>query len=132
MADQTFNILIVDDSATTRAIIKRTVQMTGIPTEQIFEASDGLQALLTLGREKIDLILLDLNMPNMGGLETTKRIRSMPCIATVPVVIVSSESTAGRQNQLAAEGVQAYITKPFTPERIREVLTNVLGVKDAA
>jgi two-component system, chemotaxis family, chemotaxis protein CheY len=127
-----YNILIVDDSATTRAIIKRTIQMAGIETQQFFEAGDGVKALEIIRSSKIDLGFFDINMPNMTGVELTRHVRSDPKIAALPVIICSSESTASRVEQLMSQGVQGYIKKPFTPEQIRNVVTTVLGVADAA
>lgn len=127
-----YSILIVDDSATTRAIIKRTIQMCGIETHALLEAPDGQKALEIIRAQKPDLVFMDINMPNMNGIDTTRAIRAEPAIAKTRVVIVSSESTASRQSQLRNEGVEGYITKPFTPERIRDVISSVFGVAHAA
>lgn len=127
-----YSILIVDDSATTRAIIKRTIQMAGIDTKKLSEAPDGAAALEMIGAEPFDLVFLDINMPNMNGIEVTRTLRANPKTAVLPVIIVSSESTASRQHELQEVGVQGYITKPFTPEQIRSVVQTVLGVANAA
>ncbi|MFT3785581.1 MAG: response regulator [Tepidisphaeraceae bacterium] len=129
-----YTILIVDDSATTRAIIKRTIQMAGVETEKLLEAPDGAQALDILHANKVDLGFFDINMPNMTGIELTRRLRTDTDarLRAMPVVIVSSESTASRIEQLKAEGVQGYIKKPFTPEQIRDVINSTLGVANAA
>ncbi len=122
-----YSILIVDDSALTRSVIKRTINMAGIVAAPIFEAGDGKAAVELLKHEKIDLVLMDLNMPIMGGLEATRRIRDEPEMKNVNIVIVSSESTAGRIDQLKQQGVQGYIKKPFTPEQIKCTIEKLLG-----
>jgi len=125
-----YSILIVDDSALTRSVIKRTINMAGIDAAPIFEAGDGKAAVELLKHEKIDLVLMDLNMPIMGGLEATRRIRDEPEMKNVNIVIVSSESTAGRIDQLKQQGVQGYIKKPFTPEQIKCTIEKLLGANN--
>lgn len=121
-----YTILIVDDSATTRAVIKRTIQMAQVPVARFIEAGNGRDALMILRQGGVDLVLLDLNMPEMTGMEVATVAHADPDI-TAPIVIVSSESMASRIAQLKAQGVRDYIKKPFTPEQIRDVVTNVLG-----
>jgi len=127
-----YSILIVDDSATTRAIIKRTIKIAGIDAGELVEAPDGLAALKLLQQKPIDLILLDLNMPNMTGMELTRTIRADPKFSSTKIIIVSSESTAARIEQLRNDGVNGYVKKPFTPEQIRNVINTVIGVANAA
>jgi two-component system, chemotaxis family, chemotaxis protein CheY len=127
-----YTILIVDDSATTRAIIKRSITMAGVETAELIEAPDGARALDVIRSKRIDLVFLDLNMPNMTGMELTARVRSEPAIAQTKICIVSSESTASRLDQLKSQGVNAYIKKPFTPEQIRNVVADLLEAKHAA
>ena len=81
----THNILIVDDSATTRAMVRRIVTLCGTPTGTIYQAADGLEALAVLGTEaQVDLVLADLHMPNMGGLEMTRRMQAHPVMKQHP------------------------------------------------
>jgi two-component system, chemotaxis family, chemotaxis protein CheY len=129
-----FTFLIVDDSATTRAIIKRTIAMSGVPTKQVLEAPDGAAALKIIKETPIDLGFFDINMPNMTGIELTQKLRADADarVKNTPVVIVSSESTASRIEQLRAQGIQGYIKKPFTPEQIRDVVNATMGVRNAA
>jgi two-component system, chemotaxis family, chemotaxis protein CheY len=127
-----YTILTVDDSATTRAIIKRTVQMSGVEVERMLEAPDGAAALEVLRANKVDLMFLDLNMPNMTGMELTAKVRGEPAIAGTRICIVSSESTASRLDQLRNQGVDGYVKKPFTPEQIRKVIADILEKKHAA
>jgi two-component system, chemotaxis family, chemotaxis protein CheY len=127
-----YRFLIVDDSATTRAVIKRTIGMSGVEAEKIAEASNGRDALAMLQVGHFDMVFLDLNMPEMGGAEVTERLRADPKLASVCVCIVSSEAMEARVQQLKAAGARGYIKKPFTPEQIRGVINDALGVADAA
>lgn len=125
-------ILIVDDSATTRAVIKRTISMAAVPTDNVFEASNGVEALAALAKFRVTLVFADLNMPEMGGVELTQRMRANPATAGIPVIVVSSESMGKRIAMLKEQGVRGYIKKPFTPEQIRDVIGQVIGIAEAA
>jgi two-component system chemotaxis response regulator CheY len=126
-----FTILIVDDSATTRAIIKRAVGATGLPVDRYLEAGNGKLGLAALAANRVDLVLADLHMPEMDGLEMTRQILADPKTASIPVVIISAEPNAERIAQLQSQGIRGYLRKPFTPEAVREVLNDVLGVAHA-
>ncbi len=126
------NILIVDDSATTRALLKRTVRMAGLPLDQVHDAADGQAALDVMVRSGIDLVLADLHMPVMGGAEMIKRMLADPAMRSIPVVIISADPNSARGDELQAQGARAFIRKPFTPEQIREVITRVLAGGAAA
>ena len=126
-----YHILIVDDSMTTRAMIKRTLAMADIPVAEIHEAANGRIGLETLAKHKIDLVLADLHMPEMGGVEMTRRILSQETTRHVPVVVVSAEPSEARLAELKQLGARACISKPFTPEAIRNTLNAVMGVKHA-
>lgn len=126
-----YNILIVDDSTTTRAMIKRTIQLAQLPVADVFEAGDGKAALDLLECVKVDLILADLNMPNMGGVEMTHRLRENPGTHDLPVIVVSAEPNIEHLEQLASDGIQGYVRKPFTPENVRYVVTQVMGENHA-
>ncbi len=127
-----FRILIVDDSATTRAIIKRTIQMARVPTEKVLEAPNGMEALRLLATEPVDLILADLHMPEMDGVEMTRRILADEATKLIPVIIISAEPSATRLEQLKQDGARGYLRKPFTPESVRNLINQTLGVLDAA
>jgi two-component system chemotaxis response regulator CheY len=122
-----YNILIVDDSATTRAMIRRTIQLAQVPVENLFEASNGKDALELLDCVRVDLVLADLNMPEMGGVEMTQQMRQMELTKNTPVIVVSAEPSTQRLEQLKHDGVQGYIRKPFTPETVRNAITGTLG-----
>jgi two-component system, chemotaxis family, chemotaxis protein CheY len=127
-----YRILIIDDSATTRAVIRRTLGMCGLEVQKVAEAANGPDGLAVLAVTRIDLVFLDLNMPGMNGAEVVARVRADPRTARLPVVIVSSESLDARVEQLKAGGASAYIKKPFTPEQIRRTAQQFLGAARAA
>jgi two-component system chemotaxis response regulator CheY len=123
------NILVVDDSAVMRAMVIKTLHLSGLPLNEIHEASNGQEALQVLDQHWVDLALLDINMPVMGGEETLARIRQNPETADLPVVIVSTEGSDTRIAALRQQGAE-FIHKPFTPEMLREVIMNITGVSD--
>lgn len=123
-----FDILIVDDSATTRAVIKRTIQLAQVPIGNLYQAASGKAALEVVAQHKVDLVLADLHMPEMGGLEMTFELRANPATAGIPVVVVSAEPNQDNLEQLRGVGVKSFIRKPFTPEQVREAICQTLGV----
>ena len=105
------SILVVDDSAVTRSAIKRIIGMVGMENHHV------------------DLVLSDLNMPEMTGVEMVRRMRSSTEDKSTPVVVISTNPDAIQADELLAEGIAAYLHKPFTPEDIRDVLMNIWGDK---
>lgn len=123
------NILIVDDSKLTRKAIRRIIGMLELEVGELFEAGDGAEAIETInGPVKIDLVLADLNMPKMTGIEMIYELRGNEATKSIPVVIVSTESSTTRIEALLADGATDYLHKPFTPEQIRAVLQRAVGV----
>ena len=123
------NILIVDDSKLTRKAIRRIIGMLELEVGELFEAGDGMEAIERInGPVKIDLVLADLNMPKMTGIEMIYELRGNEATKSIPVVIVSTESSTTRVEALLADGAADYLHKPFTPEQIREVLQRTVGV----
>ena len=125
------NILVVDDSATVRAVIKKTLEIAEVPVNELHEAADGKQALDVLADNWIDLVFADINMPVMTGIEMVEKMAEDGLLETVPVVIVSTEGSTTRIEQLKAKGVSGYIRKPFTPEALRGVVDKIVGVDNA-
>lgn len=128
---QNYNILIVDDSATTRAMIKRIIQMTGLPVAGILEATDGdaaLRLLATTTKDDVHIVLTDINMPNMNGLEMTRRMRQSPQLNAIPVVVITARPDDEMTEEFKNGLVQGWLTKPFTPEKVREVVLQALGI----
>ncbi|MHC4507558.1 MAG: response regulator [Planctomycetota bacterium] len=122
------NVLIVDDSSLTRKAIRRIVDMIGLDISEVFEAENGVEALKILNEAHIQLVLADLNMPEMGGIEMIYHMRGNEATRDIPVVIVSTESSTTVIEGLLADGAKDYLHKPFTPEEFREVLTRTVGV----
>jgi two-component system chemotaxis response regulator CheY len=123
--------LIVDDSATTRAIIRRTIRLSGVPADAVLEASNGIEALQMLTGERVDLVLADLHMPGMDGVELMKNMQRDQLLATIPVVIVSADPNISRIKELTRNGVRGHLRKPFTPESLRALIEQTLGAAHA-
>ena len=122
-----FNILVVDDSETIRAIVAKTLKIAGVPVSNLYQASNGKEALETLKKEWIDVVFADINMPVMDGIEMITKIRADNALQDVNVVIISTEGSSTRLNELQDKGVKAYIHKPFTPEELNSTLINIFG-----
>ncbi len=123
-----FNILLVDDSVTVRSVISKALHLAGVDINLLYQASNGQEALDILEAEWIDLVLCDISMPIMDGETLVAKMGENGMINTIPVVIVSSAGSEPRIQRLRDMGVRDYIQKPFTPERIREVVDSVMGV----
>lgn len=115
-------LMIVDDSATMRKIIMRTVRMSGLEFEKIEEAGNGIEALEKLGACPVDIMLCDINMPEMNGTELVKKARQLATCNHTKIVMVSTESAQETINSTMADGANGFITKPFTPENFHEKL----------
>jgi len=122
-----FNILVVDDSETMRAVIKKTVLMSGVQIGEFCEACDGRVALQMLEDMWIDVVLTDINMPEMGGVDFLREIKKNEVLRNIPVIFISTESSQTRVDEVMSLGAAAYVKKPFMPEKIREVLLDVLN-----
>jgi two-component system chemotaxis response regulator CheY len=122
-------VLIVDDSAVMRKIVERSLRQAGITLAQVFEAGNGSEALSTLMENKVDLILCDINMPVMDGLEFVKQLASIDNARGTPVVMITTEGSEGHVVQALSAGARGYIRKPFTPDQVKEHVLPVLGGK---
>ena len=120
------NVLIVDDSAVMRAMILRTLQMSGIPLGEVHEAEDGREGLDTLIAHPVHLGMVDINMPVMDGEEMIRRAREDPDLRDVPLLVVSTEGSQTRISRIVRRGVR-FVHKPFTPEVLRDVVTELVG-----
>ncbi len=118
------NVLIVDDSSTMRKIISRSLRQAGLPVDDIYEAGDGIEGLSALGDKKVDLILSDINMPNMDGLEFIKQVRANG--NSVPIVMITTEGGEDIIKEALSSGASASIKKPFTPDQLNEKLGGLL------
>jgi two-component system chemotaxis response regulator CheY len=118
------SLMIVDDSATMRKIVMRTVRMSGLEFDRTEEAGNGAEAITKLTQQPVDIILCDINMPEMNGLEMVKKVRSdLPSCANTKIIMVSTESSQELIDGVMADGANGYITKPFTPEKFNEKLS---------
>ena len=117
-------ILIVDDSETSRMIIKKCFTMTGDEESTFLEAEDGIRALSTLVALQVDLVVTDLNMPRMDGLTLLRKLRSGAHTRNLPVVVISSMGNDHLDQELKALEVTAIIRKPLTPAKIRDAVGN--------
>ncbi len=128
----TRDILIVDDSATIRSMVKRTIRMIGLDVGKIYEAADGIEALAKLSEHDVAVMLVDINMPRMNGIQLLTRMKQNAKLQDIPIVIASTEGSQKRIDQLRELGVSGYVRKPFQPEQLREVLIPLLGVTQYA
>jgi two-component system chemotaxis response regulator CheY len=124
-----FNVLVVDDSKVMRAMVIRTLKMSGIPLGEIHQAGDGSQALEVLAENWVDLALVDINMPVMNGEELIDRVRETPELRDLAIVVVSTESSQTRIEKVQKQGAR-FVHKPFTPEVLREQVIALTGVSN--
>ena len=125
-----YNVLVVDDSLPMRSVIKKTIKASGFKVGQIFDASNGTEALDVLKQEWLDLVLTDYNMPGMDGMELIKEMKRDEALDAIPVVMVTTEGSQQRVKAFLENGAADYIKKPFTPEEIRTKLNRIMGEKE--
>jgi two-component system, chemotaxis family, chemotaxis protein CheY len=112
--------LIVDDSSVMRKIVERSLRQAGLDPLVVFEAGSGTEGLDVLRGKQVDLILSDINMPSMDGLEFLRQVREQNLAPGVPVVMITTESSEEHVKQAISAGAQGYIRKPFTAEQVKE------------
>ncbi len=122
------DVLIVDDSAAIRKILQRVLRQADVPVRQFYEAGDGVEALEMLKGQSVGLILSDINMPNMDGLEFLRRVKALPEHQNVPVVMVTTEGSQAKVLEAVQCGAAGYVRKPFTAEQIKEKLTGLVAL----
>jgi two-component system chemotaxis response regulator CheY len=120
------DVLIVDDSAAIRKILQRVLKQAEVPLGEVFEAGDGLEALATLETKNVGLILSDINMPNMDGIQLLTKIRARPEWKNVPVVMITTEGSQSKVLEAVNLGASGYVRKPFTADQIKEKLTGLI------
>jgi len=116
----TVRVLIVDDSSVMRKIIERALRQAGIEQLEVQEAATGSEALTILGAAKVDLILSDINMPAMDGLELLRQLQARKLASGVPVVMVTTESSEQHVVQAIAAGARGFLRKPFTVDEVKQ------------
>jgi two-component system, chemotaxis family, chemotaxis protein CheY len=122
-----YNILIVDDSPAMRRVVKRVVEICGVEVGNYLEAGNGLEALAVLRAEWVDLIMSDINMPEMDGEELLIEVRKDPALASIPLLVVSTDRSDARIQQMLSLGADGYVSKPFLPGVLSEEMYRLLG-----
>jgi two-component system chemotaxis response regulator CheY len=122
-----YNILIVDDSLAMRKVIVKTLKMSGLQG-QFFEAANGYIALETVQKSWVDLVLTDIHMPDMDGIEFVGKLKEIPTCAEIPVIVISTEGREKVMEKVKNMGVSGYLTKPFKPGEVRDLILAVLEV----
>jgi two-component system, chemotaxis family, chemotaxis protein CheY len=120
--------LIVDDSSVMRKIVERALRQAGLELMVVHEAGSGTEGLDLLRSKQVDLILSDINMPSMDGLEFLRQLRAQNLAPGVPVVMITTESSEEHVKQAILAGAQGYIRKPFTAEQVKERVLPLLNV----
>jgi two-component system chemotaxis response regulator CheY len=121
--------LIVDDSSVMRKIVERSLRQAGLSIAEVLEAGDGAEALAAVQNNKVDLILCDINMPVMDGLEFVKRLSAVDSTKSIPVVMITTEGSEGHVVEALSSGARGDIRKPFTPDQVKEHVLPVLEPK---
>jgi two-component system chemotaxis response regulator CheY len=117
-------ILAVDDSASMRQMVSFTLKGAGY---DVVEADDGVNALSAVKGKKVDLVVTDVNMPNMDGISLIKELRALPDFKFTPILMLTTESTDGKKAEGKAAGATGWIVKPFNPEQLVATIKKVLG-----
>jgi two-component system chemotaxis response regulator CheY len=120
------DVLVVDDSAAIRKILQRVLRQTGMAIHTIHEAGDGQQALTLLGTQTVDLILSDINMPKMDGLQMLAALKASDQWRHIPVVMITTEGGETKVAEAVKLGAAGYVRKPFTADQIKEKLAGII------
>ena len=120
------DVLIVDDSAAIRKILQRMLGQAGLILGKILEAGDGMEALEKLKNQSVHLILSDINMPNMDGIQLLGALKSNPNFKHVPVIMITTEGGEAKVMEAVQLGASGYVRKPFTADQIKEKLAGLV------
>lgn len=121
------SVLIVDDSSVMRKIVERAVRQTGLALEKVLEAENGAAALKILETEQPDLVLSDINMPMMDGLEFLHCLHAAGTSSKVPVLMITTEGSEAKVREAITLGAKGFIRKPFSPSEVKDQIARVLG-----
>lgn len=122
------SLMIIDDSSTMRRIIKRTVRMSGLSFDETIEVGSGEEGFAFLSERAVDVVLCDVNMQGMSGIEMVKKVRTeLPDCNHIRIIMVTTESSASFIADAMRSGADGYISKPFTPEKFTEKLTPLIA-----
>lgn len=122
-----FNILIVDDSSSMRSIIAKIIKASGFNAGELLEAADGKEAMKVLASEWVDIVMTDINMPHMSGMELISEMKKDELLRSIPVLVVTTEGSDKRVQEAFKLGAMGYIKKPFLPEEIKKTLSTLMG-----
>ena len=125
-----YSVLIVDDSPVMRSFIRRVLGLSGFEVGETMEAGNGEEALAQLSAHRVDVILTDINMPGMNGEELLRKLEADGVLRRIPALVISTDATKERVLRMLSLGAEGYMSKPFTPESLREELERVLGERD--
>jgi len=120
------DVLVVDDSAAIRKILTRVLRQTGMAIQTIHEAGDGQEALAVMALHRVDLVLSDINMPKMDGLQLLASLKASPQWQKIPVVMITTEGGESKVAEAVRLGAAGYVRKPFTADQIKEKLMGIL------
>ena len=122
-----FNILLVDDSNVVKAVLFKILSQSSLPINQIYDAANGAEALEVLELHSMDLVVADINMPVMDGVEMIEWMHADTRFNHIPVVVISTEGSSSRIDKLRDLGIKAYIRKPFSSDEITTTFSDILG-----
>ena len=117
-------ILAVDDSASMRRMVAFTLKGAG---HEVIEAEDGVVAFTTAKGKKVDLVVTDVNMPNMDGITLVRELRTLPAYRFIPILMLTTESSDAKKQEGRAAGATGWIVKPFSPDQLIATIRKVLG-----
>lgn len=126
-----YRVMIVDDSRSMRAFVRRVMDLSGFEVESCLNAANGAEALALLNQQQVDIILTDINMPEMNGEDFVRQMGQQDELRSIPVVVISTDGTENRIRRLLDLGAKGYVVKPFSPEALRAELERVLEVANA-
>jgi len=121
------NILLVDDSNVVKAVLFKILSKSSLPIDKIYDAANGAEALEVLESHRMDLVVADINMPVMDGVEMIEWMSADTRFNRIPVVVISTEGSSSRIDKLSNLGIKAYIRKPFSSEEIQTTFSEILG-----
>lgn len=116
-------IITVDDASTIRKMVGFTLKSAG---HNVLEAADGADAFEALKQRSVDLVITDVNMPNMNGIELTRKLRALPNFRSVPIILLTTETDPAKKNEGRAAGATGWIVKPFSQDQLLAVVAKVL------
>jgi two-component system, chemotaxis family, chemotaxis protein CheY len=119
--------LIVDDSSVMRKIVERSLRQAGVEISAVLEAGNGNDALEIVRQKAVDLILSDINMPIMDGLQFVEKLQEIPQAKGIPIVMITTEASESHVMKAISSGARGYIRKPFTPDEVKEHVLPLLA-----